>query len=140
MNETMINNWNSVVNDDDTVIHNGDFGWFNQEKYFKRLKGKKILIRGNHDNGETLKLEWQSVHDYLEFKHNGVGVVMFHYPIEEWHHSYYDTIHLYGHVHDRIPPITNPGFGNDPIRHNICVEFLNYTPRNLDFYTKKENK
>ena len=53
--EQIITNWNKVVADEDLVIHLGDviFG-MNKDKVLpeliKRLKGKKILCRGNHDS------------------------------------------------------------------------------------------
>ena len=52
----IIDNWNSIVSDDDLVIIAGDISWaikieetkedFN---YIDRLKGKKVIVRGNHD-------------------------------------------------------------------------------------------
>ena len=52
MNDMLVENWNSVVTDDDTVFHLGDFAlggsavWSN---VLSRLKGKIYLILGNHD-------------------------------------------------------------------------------------------
>lgn len=52
MNDMLVENWNSVVSDDDTVFHLGDFAlggsavWSN---VLSRLKGKIYLILGNHD-------------------------------------------------------------------------------------------
>lgn len=51
--ELIINNWNTVVADDDLVLHLGDvilgrnseLGEINN-----KLKGKKVLVKGNHDN------------------------------------------------------------------------------------------
>ena len=50
-------NWNSVVTDEDTVVLLGDHSWAlrledvykDMEFIHSRLKGKKILIKGNHD-------------------------------------------------------------------------------------------
>ena len=50
-------NWNSVVTEDDTVIVLGDHSWalkledaYNDLEFIhSRLKGKKILVKGNHD-------------------------------------------------------------------------------------------
>ena len=52
MNETIINNWNSIIKEDDTIYHLGDFCLSNDDEIksiFNRLNGNKILIRGNHD-------------------------------------------------------------------------------------------
>jgi calcineurin-like phosphoesterase family protein len=50
MDEKMIENWNSVVKEHDTVYHCGDvvIGKKHLEK-IRRLNGKKKLIMGNHD-------------------------------------------------------------------------------------------
>ena len=53
MNKAMIKNWNSVVSKRDVVIHLGDVALGNKEearKIIKQLNGRKILIKGNHDN------------------------------------------------------------------------------------------
>ena len=52
MNEKIIENWNSVVEKDDTVYHLGDYGFGKKEELqeiFNRLNGIKYLIMGNHD-------------------------------------------------------------------------------------------
>lgn len=44
--------WNSVIRKDDVVLHLGDLSLANKEKTKEctdQLKGKKYLIRGNHD-------------------------------------------------------------------------------------------
>ena len=51
MNNTIINNWNSIVKNNDTIYHLGDFCLSNDDEIksiFNRLNGNKILIRGNH--------------------------------------------------------------------------------------------
>ncbi len=58
-NEIIVNNWNSIIQPQDLVIHLGDviFG-LNKEielpKMMSRLNGKKILCRGNHDPKDAL--------------------------------------------------------------------------------------
>lgn len=52
MDEKLIEIWNSYVKDDDLVFHLGDLFFGNKDKQFEisqRLKGRKILILGNHD-------------------------------------------------------------------------------------------
>jgi calcineurin-like phosphoesterase family protein len=129
MNSSLIINWNNVVGTDDLVVVNGDFM---MGKYdlgiFNYLKGKKILVKGNHDHKATYELGWESVHDIFEFRDNGKKVVMCHYPIEIWNEQSHSSVHLYGHVHDK-------SVGHKPNRHNICVEKINYTPQNIEEYT-----
>jgi len=45
----IIDNWNSVVKDDDIVIHLGDLAWKGHREIISKLNGRKILILGNHD-------------------------------------------------------------------------------------------
>ena len=52
MDNDLINKWNSVVTDKDEVYIIGDFAFRNCKSvktYADKLKGKKILILGNHD-------------------------------------------------------------------------------------------
>ena len=52
MNEAIIDNWNSVVGEEDTVFHLGDFCLGSSAEWNKilnRLNGKIYLILGNHD-------------------------------------------------------------------------------------------
>ena len=46
MDNTMINNWNSVVDPEDTVYHLGDFGDYNISKL---LNGNIFLLCGNYE-------------------------------------------------------------------------------------------
>ena len=54
--DKIIASWNALVQDEDIVILAGDYSWAmkleDAEKDFEfltKLKGKKIIIRGNHD-------------------------------------------------------------------------------------------
>lgn len=52
MNETIITNWNNVVEPDDVVFHLGDFclgGAEEWDKILDRLNGRIYLVLGNHD-------------------------------------------------------------------------------------------
>lgn len=52
--EFNIKQWNSVITVNDIVIHVGDIGFGTKDKLTElvgRLRGYKILIRGNHDGG-----------------------------------------------------------------------------------------
>lgn len=54
--ERLYANWNRLVKEDDTVVLPGDLSWAlkleetkKDFEFLKTLKGKKILIKGNHD-------------------------------------------------------------------------------------------
>lgn len=67
MNDTLISNFNLVVNDNDFIIHLGDICMGNVQeslKYIKQLNGAKhILITGNHDK-PFKQIEWEQ--QYLD--------------------------------------------------------------------------
>jgi calcineurin-like phosphoesterase family protein len=107
MNEMLIDKWNERVAADDTVYHLGDVAFCNREKtasILDRLKGRKILIRGNHDaNGICTLGQWDEVHEEpLVRAFYGQALVMLHYPMEAWPHSTHGSIHLHGHTHGRL--------------------------------------
>lgn len=66
--ERLFANWNRLVTDDDTVVLAGDLSWglkLNETakdfEFLKKLKGKKILLKGNHD------LWWSTQKKITEF-------------------------------------------------------------------------
>jgi calcineurin-like phosphoesterase family protein len=129
MNEKMVENWNSVVGDNDDVIFGGDFMFSKKDEWFSRLNGVKHLVKGNHDHGATLDLGWYSVHTRMELTHDGSFFVIDHYPILDWNRRFKNSIHLYGHVHN-LPVMEVPR------RFSMCAEHLNYTPRDLSDFVR----
>lgn len=105
MDETLINNWNKVVKDDDTVYILGDISWYNDEKtaeIFSKLKGHKVLIKGNHDwvHGK-LRRCFDEVTDYKELHlPDNTHIVLCHYPITFFNRHHYGSYMFYGHVHN----------------------------------------
>lgn len=103
MHSTIIKNWNSVVSKKDIVYILGDFAYSKHSHWLMRLNGKKILIKGNHDD--------MSLKDYRNFtevtplkdiKINGNKITLCHYPMMSWNCSHFGAWHLYGHVHGRV--------------------------------------
>ena len=97
METTIINNWNSVVSDNDQVYILGDMFWNNDRapEILDELKGSKYLVKGNHDRINSPMAErfvW--IKDYAEIKDNGEHLVLCHYPISHWKSADYGTIHL----------------------------------------------
>ena len=58
----LIEGWNDVVGADDDVWHLGDFAAGASRgrcaEIFEALRGRKRLIRGNHDTNRVLELPW----------------------------------------------------------------------------------
>ena len=117
MTEGMIHMWNQATNEDD-VYFLGDFAFMGSKQtkeVFDRLKGRKHLIRGNHDNGNTTKLGWTSVQDMLEIRpkivvqgddgedvEHKIHIVMCHFPILSWNNMAHGSVQLHGHCHGTL--------------------------------------
>jgi calcineurin-like phosphoesterase family protein len=108
MDATIINNINSKVGQDDTLIHLGDvaFGGFDKlEQFLDRLICKNIyLVLGNHDHHikndrSFIKSRFISVKNYMELNIDGEDFVLCHYPLQSWNGLNKGVIHLHGHVH-----------------------------------------
>jgi calcineurin-like phosphoesterase family protein len=108
MNDVIINNINSVVGQDDVLIHLGDwsFGGFeNIQKFRDRIVCKEIhLILGNHDhhienNREGCQELFASVNHYTKLMYKFETLVLMHYPIDSWDGLNKGHIHLHGHCH-----------------------------------------
>jgi len=115
MNEHMISQWNSRVRDNDEVVILGDFCISHKPEVaieiLGRLKGKKYLVRGNHDKYleskkfDTNQFGW--IEFYAELKDNKRKVILSHYPIMCYNGQYRcnsdggsKVYMLYGHVHN----------------------------------------
>lgn len=105
--EMLVAAWNSVVSPRDEVWHLGDFGMGGAvERYaavFKRLRGRKILVRGNHDKTKATTLGWHEVHELVSRKIEGQRVVLCHYPMRSWVGAWRGSIQLFGHCHGKLP-------------------------------------
>ena len=122
MNEGIIANWNAVVKPTDTAYLLGDMAM--SKKYLHllhRLKGKKHLIIGNHDEPflDELPQYFESMSHIKEFKHQGQKFILCHYAMRAWHHHGKGSIHLYGHSHGSLPGFERSmDVGVDA--HNMC--------------------
>ena len=103
MDEAIISNWNRTITARDLVYVVGDFAWSNHNQHLARLKGKKILIKGNHDKMSQERLRnFTEVHQLLARKIDQQLIVMCHYCMQVWPSSCHGAWHLYGHSHGRI--------------------------------------
>jgi len=123
MNEVMVDRWNSVVRDEDIVYHLGDVYFGDGHKVLNRLRGRKRLILGNHDNGKAsyIQCNFQKVLMWRIFP--DFNCVLTHVPIHE-SSMYKVQYNLHGHIHQQQAPTA---------RHiNCCVEVQNYTPKSIE--------
>ncbi len=68
------------------------------------LRGKKHLVRGNHDHfadsAEFQQSLFVSIQDYAEITCCNTKLVLCHYPITEWNGFYKGAVMLHGHQHN----------------------------------------
>lgn len=130
MDETLIENWNSVVKEGDKIYHLGDvympkgYKKNDEDSLFKKLNGTKILILGNHDLGkdQLLLKYFKRIHAYRILKEH--GIMLSHVPVHFDSINKKVKINVHGHTHDRGSPI-------GPYK-SVCVELTNYKPIHLD--------
>lgn len=130
MHETMIQNWNSLVKDNDYVYHLGDVtfrydGAFNN--LMSRLKGQKRLIVGNHDKlkNPALHIHFEKIELWKGFsdKEAGVAFTASHFPLPEY--MLRNGCHnAHGHIHQNK--------SREAHQFNLSVENINYTPMHID--------
>lgn len=141
MNDMLVENWNSVVSDDDTVFHLGDFAlggsavWSN---VLSRLKGKIYLILGNHDRKNIRQGymgKFEVVIPQMQISIENRSIYLNHYPFLCYGGIYRkpeDVVwQLFGHVHSgpnsagadaaRLPYLL-------PTQYDVGVDNNNYTP------------
>ncbi len=107
--ESLILNWNSVVQPGDRVYHLGDFALCDVEratKIAKRLVGQKFLIFGNHDKRLRKEPEflaqWIWARDLESITVEEQKIVLCHYAFRTWAQSHRGSWSLYGHSHGSL--------------------------------------
>lgn len=139
--ETLINNYNSVVGKNDTVYHLGDLAFFkckhalfDNKKYIdliNRLNGQILFIWGNHDKdliyfhkniSEKLGKKIIFLGHYHKLKFNNEKIILGHYAYRVWDCSHHGSWNLYGHSHGTLP--------DDPHARaiDVGVDCHNYYP------------
>jgi calcineurin-like phosphoesterase family protein len=125
MNEYMVEKWNDVVGKNDRVYVGGDVIMRTSVKYFdilERLNGRKILIKGNHDNAKlnTYAKYFSDIRSENHFHTPDKQhmIILTHRPIIL--HENRSLFNVHGHTHDFCL--------NSPRYINISVEQIDYTP------------
>jgi calcineurin-like phosphoesterase family protein len=149
MNETIINNWNNVVDKNDIVYHLGDL-CFGDEKdianYLRQLQGNIKIVFGNHDkvlkkfakkdiNAHLdLRNRIEFLGDYKEITIENQFIVLSHYAFRVFNKSHRGGWNLWGHSHGSL--------SDDPhsLSIDIGVDCHNYTPINFEQVKKIMSK
>ena len=138
MDEALISNWNSVVTDNDIVVHLGDVGFGTNHfiELVSRLNGYIILLKGNHDRSKQIAklLNSGAVNEYYNnsfqvFWDENEDILFTHHPIAPANLSDSIKLNIHGHLHN------NPYDWDDLSRYaNVSMEMLNFTPTLLSNY------
>jgi calcineurin-like phosphoesterase family protein len=123
MDEYIIQQWNNTVKDNDIIYHLGDVYMRYGPGILPRLRGRKRLILGNHDNGkdQNLHRHFEKIMMWRMFPE--FNCVLTHVPVHE-STMFKVQYNLHGHIHQNASPTE---------RHiNCCVEVQDYTPKSIE--------
>ena len=138
MNKALIKNWNDKIKPTDEVYILGDFtmkGHALAQEILYQLKGKKHLIKGNHDgfinSPHFENYLFESISDYKEINYMNTQFILFHYPILEWDSFFRGSIHLHGHQHNHAD-YNLQNLQNGIRRYDVGVDANNMSPVGAD--------
>jgi calcineurin-like phosphoesterase family protein len=134
MDEAMVDNWNKTVRPQDTVYHLGDVVIARRNlETVKRLNGRKILIRGNHDifrDKDYYEAGFEQIHGVRVFVDQ---FILSHIPLHPDCVGERFKRNVHGHLHGNR--IMRWKMGEEQIDERylcVCVEQINYTPISFD--------
>lgn len=147
--DEIIKRINSTISNRDTLVILGDIG---DVEYVKKLKGYKVLIKGNHDKGnlnykrriteiskttndfmseefgwelkKDFTLNWVNDNRLFDEVYEGVLTISDKIILSHEPIDFKYAFNIHGHTHD------NKQFKDD--KHlNVCCEWIDYTPISL---------
>lgn len=128
MDHELVSRWNALVGPRDEVWHLGDFVFRSAAPvgdYLARLRGRKHLIWGNHDNASARSnAGWASSQAMAELKFGNHRIVLLHYAMRTWRGSHHGAFHLFGHSHGKMP--------GDRQSLDVGVDCWDFRPVSLD--------
>jgi calcineurin-like phosphoesterase family protein len=138
MNETMIERHNAKVKEHDTVYFLGDV--VINKKYLelvKRMNGRKILVRGNHDifkDEEYREVGFEQLHGVRVFVDK---FILSHIPLHPDCVTERFRVNVHGHLHANQVMSwqvidEDIVYKPDPRYLCVCVEQTDYTPLHFD--------
>lgn len=140
--EAMVERWNEVVKENDTVYHLGDV--VIGRRYLptvKRLNGRKILIRGNHDlfkDKDYYEVGFESLRGvHVTMGKRGARWIMTHVPIHPDSIARF-RVNVHGHTHANQVmrrcefPEQRHTMEPDPRYLCVSVEHTDFRPLHFD--------
>ena len=159
MHQYILEHWNAKVTNADTCYILGDIAFRGRNDALialvAQLKGRKILIKGNHDSVDDYRYRqlFEEIVDYKEisdaFGGKNYKLVLCHFPILCWKDQHKGAILLYGHTHKSIEDdffqdcikqmndseaLSLRRVGGQTIRAinvGACMPYIHYEPRSL---------
>lgn len=139
MNDALADNWNSVVGPSDEIYVIGDFIWpkgvaaQDVGRLLRKLHGAIHLIPGDHDMTEILNHIMPGkvrLHQQIHSVHinEKERIVLCHWPMRNWPTSHYNSIHLFGHVHNNCKPDVLYTYGRS---FNVGIDVWDFKPVSL---------
>jgi calcineurin-like phosphoesterase family protein len=134
MNNYIISQWNKIVNNEDIIIHCGDFCMGSKDQVdemIKQLNGIKILIKGNHDRASNT---WWENHGFAEVHKKLIidNFIFTHKPIQNLEYGMYN---IHGHIHNA--DMSNVIWYNKKFYFNVSVDAINFAPINFNTILKE---
>jgi len=134
--EYLIEQWNQVVNKKDLVYILGDITMETSKHYYQldRLKGRKIVVLGNHDlprdTRELLK-HVETVAGMIDYK----GYCLTHAPIHPCEMGFYrGNIHAHIHENELVDCIVPSRYKDeDSVLTTTLHKYINVDAKKLDF-------
>lgn len=120
MNKELVRRWNRTVKKSDTVYFLGDLSLGKTDDWLRKLNGRIIFIKGNHDHSKKTKFK-----DKIELKYKGHKLFLTHWPQDkpdDW-----DGWMIHGHGHSK-----RHFFNPKSKSINVCVEVTDYAPVSID--------
>lgn len=141
MNQGIIDNWNSVVKEDDTVFVLGDLGFCGIEKLrplMSQLKGKIILIQGNHDSDYVMSTLYHekiinnfdrlmSITIIGDEECPNQELTLCHFPMIDWYNKEKGSWMIHGHQH-QLPETPSCS----AVHYDVGVDKNNWMPINFE--------
>jgi calcineurin-like phosphoesterase family protein len=126
--QVIIDNYNSIVGNNDNFYFLGDFA-LTDSRYVKRrlseLKGNKFFIKGNHDKHDTIKA-YEANGTYLgeqkKIVIDGQAIILNHFAMRVWDKSHKGSHHLYAHNHGGLEQVP---WGKSM---DVCIILNDYYP------------
>jgi len=124
----------------------------NALKFLNQLICKVFVIKGNHDgslfkNKDKVNANIKFIDSVcLDIDIGFQSITLCHYPMISWNRSHYNSLNLYGHVHNKKIPIDGKMLDVCPKKDHMypysydeIIDIMESKPNNWDYIEKMKN-